>query len=164
MLSKSLQDALNNQIKHEFYSSFLYLSMSAYFEATDWPGFATWVQVQSEEEAGHAKKFVQFILDRGGRVALSALDAPPTDFTGPHDVFNQVLAHEQKVTGLINQLYAQAVKENDYAAQTFLQWFINEQVEEEKNAALICGQLKRIGESSGSLFALDHQLGKRGKS
>ena len=164
MLSKTLQDVINEQIKHEFYSAFLYLSMAAYFESVDWPGFASWMRVQSGEEETHARKFVQYVIDRGGRVLLGAIDAPPTEFTGPHDVFQQALAHEQKVTGLINNIYALAVAENDYAAQSFLQWFINEQVEEEKNATLICGQLRRIGESSGSLFALDHHLGKRGKA
>jgi ferritin len=162
MLSKSIQDALNEQIKHEFYSSYLYLSMAAYFESADWPGFATWVRVQSEEESTHAKKFFQYVTDRGGRVVLGAIDAPPAEFKNTADVFQQVLAHEQKVTALIDKLYALAVSEKDYASQSFLLWFIDEQVEEEKNASLICEQLKRIGESTGSLFALDHQLGKRG--
>jgi ferritin len=162
MLSKSIQDALNEQIKHEFYSSYLYLSMAAYFESANWPGFATWVRVQSEEESTHAKKFFQYVTDRGGRVVLGTIDAPPVEFKNTADVFQQVLAHEQKVTALIDKLYALAVNEKDYASQSFLLWFIDEQVEEEKNASLICEQLKRIGESTGSLFALDHQLGKRG--
>jgi ferritin len=162
MLSKSIQDALNEQIKHEFYSSYLYLSMAAHFESANWPGFATWVRVQSEEESTHAKKFFQYVTDRGGRVVLGAIDAPPAEFKNTADVFQQVLAHEQKVTALIDKLYALAVSEKDYASQSFLLWFIDEQVEEEKNASLICEQLKRIGESTGSLFALDHQLGKRG--
>jgi ferritin len=157
-----MQDSLNEQIKHEFYSAYLYLSMAAYFESINWPGFATWVRVQSEEETTHAKKIFQYVIDRGGRAMLGAIDAPPAEFKNPADVFNQVLAHEQKVTALINKLYAQATSESDYATQSFLLWFINEQVEEEKNASLICEQLKRIGESTGSLFALDHQLGKRG--
>jgi ferritin len=164
MLSKSIQDALNEQVNHEFYSAFLYLSMTAYFESVNWPGFAAWVRAQSEEEETHAKKIFQYVIDRGGRATISAIDAPPVEFKSPRDVFEQVLAHEQKVTAMINNLYALAVKENDYAAQTYLQWFVNEQVEEEKNATLIVEQLKRIGESVGSQFALDHQLGKRGKA
>jgi ferritin len=163
MISQTLTDAINEQIKHEFYSSNLYLSMAAWFESVDWPGFATWMRVQNEEEATHAKKFVQYLVDRGSHAVIGAIDAPPSDFAGPHDAFQQVLTHEQKVTGLINKLYALAVSENDYAAQSFLLWFINEQVEEEKNASQIVGFLKRIGENSGSLFALDHQLSKRGK-
>lgn len=162
MISKEMQDKLNEQINHEYYSSFLYLSMAAYLESVDWQGFATWVRVQSEEEATHAKKFVAYVQDRGGRVVLTTIQAPPIEFKNTLDVFQQVYAHEQKVTELINKLNAQAVKESDYASQAFLQWFINEQVEEEKNASLIVAQLKRIGESTGSLFALDHHLGKRG--
>lgn len=163
MISQNLQNAINEQIKHEYYSSNLYLAMTAYFESVNWPGFANWVRIQSDEEAGHGRKFVQYLIDRGGRAVISAIEAPPADYAGPHDVFNKVLEHERKVTALINKIYALAVSENDYAAQSFLQWFINEQVEEEKNASLIVGLLERIGESSGSLFALDHQLSKRGK-
>jgi ferritin len=137
--------------------------MTAYFESVNWPGYASWVRIQSDEEAGHARKLIQYLFDRGGRAIIGAIAAPPSDYASPHDVFNKVLEHEQKVTALINKIYALAVSENDYAAQVFLQWFINEQVEEEKNASLIVGFLERIGESSGSLFALDHQLSKRGK-
>ena len=162
MLSKTVQEAINTQIKHEFYSSYLYLSMAAYFEATSWPGLAQWMRVQSGEEMTHARKFFEYIVDRGGRVVLEAIAAPPSEFKSVHDVFQQVLVHEQEVTALINDINALAIKENDYATQAMLQWFINEQVEEEKNASLIVDQLKRIGESSNSLFMLDHRLGKRG--
>ncbi|MCL5998650.1 MAG: ferritin [Chloroflexi bacterium] len=162
MLSKTIQEAINTQIKHEFYSSYLYLSMAAYFEANSWPGLAVWMRVQSGEEMAHARKFFEYIVDRGGRVVLEAIDAPPSEFKSVHDVFQQVLVHEQEVTALINDINALAIKENDYATQAMLQWFINEQVEEEKNASLIVDQLKRIGESSNSLFMLDHRLGKRG--
>ena len=161
MISKVIQDGLNAQINHEFYSSYLYLSMASYFESVNWPGFAAWVRVQSNEEETHAKKFVAYVQDRGGRVILDVIKAPPTEFKNALDVFQQVYAHEQHVTALINSLYVQAVKESDYATQGALQWFINEQVEEEKNASLIVEQLKRIGDSTGSLFALDHHLGKR---
>jgi ferritin len=162
MISNSVHQALNEQIKQEFYASYLYLSMAAYFEANSWPGFAKWMRVQSDEEMVHAKKFFDYVVDQSCRVILGAIDAPPADFKSVHDVFNQVLAHEQEVTGLINNLNALAIKENDYATQTMLQWFIREQVEEEKNANLIVDQLKRIGESSNALFMLDHRLGKRG--
>lgn len=162
MFSKEMQNALNEQINHEYYSSFLYLSMAAYFESVSWPGFAGWMQVQSEEEASHAKKFVAYVQERGGRVLLAELKAPPTEFKSIMDIFEQVYTHEKHVTALIHKLYALAIKDNDYAAQTFLHWFINEQVEEEANTALIVEQLKRVGESTGALFALDHQLSKRG--
>jgi len=163
MISQTIQDAINEQIKHEFYSSNLYLAMTVWFESVDWPGFASWVRVQSEEEAGHGKKLVQYLVDRGGRAIISAIDAPPADYASPHDVFDRVLEHERKVTAMINKINALAISENDYATQTFLQWFITEQIEEEKNASQIVGFLKRIGESSGSLFALDHHLSKRAK-
>lgn len=162
MLAKTVQDALNEQIKHELYSAHLYLSMSAYFESTNLTGMAKWMRVQSGEEAGHANKFFDYVHDRGGRALMTAIDQPPTDFESPLDVFSKALEHERKVTGLINSLYALALKENDYASQAFLQWFITEQVEEEKNATLIVEMLKRIGPSGGGLIHLDRQLGKRG--
>ncbi len=163
MLSPKLQDAINAQIKHEFYSSHLYLSMSAYFECNTLPGLAKWMRVQAAEEESHALKFFNYVNDRGGRVLMSAIDQPPTEFESPLDVFQKALEHERKVTALINDLYALALQENDYATQGMLQWFIAEQVEEEKNAAEIVEQLKRIGASSGGLFQLDHHLGKRGE-
>jgi ferritin len=162
MLNKTIQDAINEQIRREFHSSYLYLSMAAYFEASSWPGLAKWMRVQSEEEMVHAKKFFDYVVDRNGRVALGAIDAPPAEFKSVHDVFQQALAHEQEITECINNINALAMREKDYATQTLLQWFINEQVEEEKNATLIVDQLKRIGESSNALFMLDHRLGKRG--
>ncbi len=161
MLSSKLQEAINTQIKHEFYSSHLYLSMSAYFDCNTLPGLGKWMRVQAAEEETHALKFFDYVNDRNGRVLMSAIDQPPTDFDSPLDVFQKALEHERKVTALINGIYALAVQENDYATQTMLQWFINEQVEEEKNATQIVEQLKRIGASTGGLFQLDHHVGKR---
>lgn len=161
MLSKILQDAINEQIKHELYSSYLYLSMSAHFEAASLPGFAKWTRLQAEEETGHAMKFFDFINDRGGRVALQAIAQPPAEFGTPLEVFQAILEHEKKVTSLIHKLYALALKENDYASQVMLQWFIDEQVEEEKNASQIVEQLKMIEDRSTATFYLDKQLGKR---
>jgi ferritin len=161
MLNKVLQDIINDQIKHELYSSYLYLSMAAYFEGNSLLGSAHWMRVQAEEEKGHATKFFDFIFDRGGRVTLQAIDAPPADFKSALDVFQHALAHEQKVTGLINAIYALAVQEKDYASQSFLKWFVDEQVEEEKNASLVVEYLKMIGEHKGALFMLDKELGKR---
>jgi ferritin len=161
MISKSLQDALNEQINFELFSAYLYLSMSAHFESQNLSGFANWMRVQYQEETGHAMKFYKYVFDRGGGVTLKALAQPATKFKTPVEVFKQVLEHEQKVTSLINKLYELAVKEKDYAAQSFLQWFINEQVEEEKNAADIINMLEMIGDSSVSLIMADRQLGAR---
>ena len=162
MLSKTVQDAINAQIGAELYSAHLYLSMSAYFESNNLPGMAKWMRVQSGEEATHAMKFFDYVNDRGGRALMTAIDQPPTEFESALDVFSRALEHERKVTGLINNLYALSLKENDYPTQVLLQWFISEQVEEEKNATFIVEQLKRIGPSGGGLVHLDRQLGKRG--
>ena len=162
MISKALQDALNEQIKNELYSAYLYLSMSAYFERINLPGSARWMRLQSQEETSHAMKFFDHLNDRGGTVVLQAIDQPPSEFKSPLEMFQQALAHEQKVTGMINKLYALAVKENDYPAQVELQWFVTEQVEEEKNATQIVEQLKIVGEHGPSLIMIDRQLGARG--
>jgi ferritin len=161
MISKTMQDAINEQIAHEFYSSYLYLAMSAYFEASNLPGFARWMRVQSAEEREHAMKFFDFVNDRGGTVELKALDQPPGEFQSPLDVFQQALEHERRVTGLIHRLYEQAVGENDYATQAHLQWFITEQVEEEKNASQVIEQIKMTGGQPSALFVLDRELGAR---
>lgn len=161
MLSKSLQDALNDQINKELYSAYLYLGMSAWCEAQNLPGAAHWLRAQAEEEQEHALKFFDFIHDRGGRVALQAIAQPPQEFTSLLDLFEQVLEHERKVTALINGLYKAALAEADYPSQVMLQWFINEQVEEEKNATAIVETLKSIGMQGPSLFMVDRQLAAR---
>lgn len=160
-MTTTMLTALNDQINHELYSAYLYLSMAAYFESKNLPGFANWMKVQAQEETGHAMKFYEFILDRGGVVTLKAIAQPPTDFKSPLEVFKQSLEHEKKVTALINKLYEQALTDKDYPAQVMLQWFIDEQVEEEKNASEIIARLEMIGDSKGSLLYLDHELGKR---
>jgi ferritin len=162
MLGKKLQDAMNEQIKNELYSAYLYLSMSAYCEAANLPGFAHWMRVQAQEEEAHAMKFYNFIHERGGRVVLQAIDQPPVEFPSPLAVFEQTLEHEQKVTGMIHDLYALAVEEKDYASQIFLQWFVTEQVEEEASASQILEMLKMIGDKGHALIMLDRQLGRRG--
>ena len=161
MISQTMQDAINAQIKNEFYSAYLYLSMSAYFESLNMPGSAKWMRTQFGEEQTHTLKMFDFINDRGGRVTLQAIDLPPSTFASPVAVWEMVLEHERKVTGLIYQLYAQAVKENDYAAQTFLAWFINEQVEEEKNATLMLERFKQAGGNAGTLLLFDGHFTKR---
>jgi ferritin len=161
MISKTIQDAINQQIQHELYSAYLYLAMSAHFEAASLPGFARWTRTQAEEEQTHAMKFFDFINDRGGRVVLKAIDQPPTEYGTPLEVFEEILKHEQKVTSLIYKIYEAALKENDYPTQVMLHWFINEQVEEEKNAGLIIDQLKMLGASVAGLYNYDRHVGKR---
>jgi ferritin len=161
MLSDALQKALNEQIKNELYSAYLYLAMSAHFEAAGFPGFARWTRLQAEEETEHAMKFFDFINDRNGRVELLAIDAPPKEFGTPLEVFKMVFAHEQKVTGTIHRLYELALKENDYPTQVMLHWFIDEQVEEEKNASAIIDQLQMAEDHKGILLNIDHHVGKR---
>src|SRR5437763_14857868 len=129
MLKQSVQDAINEQIKNELYSAYVYLSMSAYCESTNLPGFANWMRMQSREEVGHAMKLFDFILDRGGHVVLEAIEKPPIEFKSPIDLAERTLEHERRVTGMIERLYELAITENDYATQAQLQWFITEQVE-----------------------------------
>ena len=154
-------EAMNDQIKHELYSAYFYLSMSAYCETENLPGFAKWLKVQAEEEQEHAMKFYDYLLDRGEKVGLKAIEQPPVEFKGVKDIFAKVYEHEQKVTALINAIYAKAVEANDVASQIFLQWFISEQVEEEKNASTILAMVEKLEGSVGGLYQLDHQLGKR---
>lgn len=161
MLGKALEDALNEQINKELYSAYLYLAMSAFCEASSLPGFARWMRIQAEEESAHAMRFFDHVNDRGGRVLLKAIEAPPPVWKSPLEMFEDVLAHEKKVTGMINRLYELAVKENDYASQMELQWFITEQVEEEKSASDVVEQLKTIGDEGMALLMLDRELGAR---
>jgi len=162
MVSKSMQDAMNEQINKELFSSYLYLSMAAYFEDKNLPGFGHWMRMQADEEREHAMKFYDFILERGGKVVMKAIDAPKTEWTSSLEVAQEVAAHEAKVTASIYALYELALKEKDYPAQVMLQWFISEQVEEEKNAAEIVANLKLIEERGTAVLMLDHRLAKRG--
>ena len=161
MLNKSMQDAMNEQINKELFSSYLYLSMAAYFEDKSLTGFANWMRIQADEEREHAMKFYDFILERGGRALLKGIDAPKTDWNSNLEVAEEVAAHEAKVTASINDLYELALKEKDYPSQVMLQWFITEQVEEEKNAGEIVASLKMIEARETAVLQLDHQLSKR---
>ena len=161
MFSKRVSELMNQQIKNELDSAYLYLAMAAYFEGENLPGFAHWMRAQAGEEQAHAMKFYDFIFERGGSVNLLGLEQPPAKFESVRAVFKQTLDHEKKVTGLIESIYVAAVEDKDYASQTFLNWFIDEQVEEEKNATDILETLRIGGESGASLLMLDHQLGKR---
>jgi len=161
MLSKQLQEAINEQIKVEISSAYGYLSMSAYLESVSMSGIAHWMRVQHQEEISHALKFFDYVHERGGRVVLEAIDRPLGDFKSVRDVFQHVAENERKVTMMINKVYEMALKDNDYAAQVELQWFIKEQVEEEKSVATILDQIALVGDQGVPLLMLDRQLGAR---
>ena len=161
MIGRKIEEALNAQLNAEFYSAYLYLSMAGYFESINLKGFANWMRVQIQEEQFHAMKLYDYIFERGGKVNLSQIDAPPRDWDCPLAVFNATLTHEQKVTGLINDLVSLARTEKDYAAETYLQWYVKEQVEEESNVGTVLAQLKLVKDSPQALFMLDNQMAQR---
>lgn len=161
MLSQKMQDALNAQINAEFWSAYLYLSMSAFAHAQGYPGMAHWFEVQYQEELDHVKIFFDYILQRDGRVMLDPIQGVPTEWANPLDLFQNTLKHEQTVTGLINKLYATSLEDNDFATQSMLKWFIDEQVEEEENAKNIIDSLKMIGDNGYGIYTLDKDLATR---
>jgi ferritin len=161
MISEKMQEAINGQLNAELYSSYLYLSMNAYFKSINLDGFANWMHYQAQEELTHAMKFYDFINQRGGRVNLLQIEAPPSQWNSPQAVFEATLEHEQKVTGLINGLVELALTEHDHASNIFLQWFVSEQVEEEESVTGVLEQLKLMGEAKGGLFMIDRELAKR---
>lgn len=161
MIKEKIKDAINKQINAEMYSAYLYLSMSAYFESINLKGFANWMKAQVQEEMVHAMKFYDYINERGGRVLLTAIDAPPTQWDSSLVVFEYTYKHEQRVTGLINGLVDLAISEKDHATNNFLQWFVAEQVEEESSADEVVQKLKIAGDQGGGLFMLDRELGQR---
>ena len=161
MFNRKVQEAMNDQIQRELESAYIYLAMAAYFYSVNLPGFAHWMKVQFQEEQAHAFKFYDFVNDRGGRVILQALGQPLIEFQSALDAFEKALAHEEKITGHINDLYALATEEKDFASQNLLQWFVEEQVEEEKNAGDIVDMLKKIGDNYHALIMLDRELGQR---
>ena len=161
MLNEKIQAALNKQLNAELYSSYLYLSMSGYFQSINLPGFANWMRVQAQEELVHAMKFYDFINERGGRVNLKEIKGPPTEWDSPQAMFEHVYKHEQMVTGLINDLVDLAMEEKDHATNNFLQWFVSEQVEEEANVQAILDKLNLVGDNGVALFMIDQELGQR---
>lgn len=161
MMSKTMQDALNQQMKHEFYSAHLYLSMSAYCDGANLPGLARWMRAQAQEETKHAMRIFDHLLDRGGKVELKELGRPPADFASPREVFEQAHKHEQQVTASIDKVYGLAVDERDFASRVFLDWFVQEQVEEEKTSGLLAEQLRMVGDDRPGLLMLDRELGQR---
>ncbi len=160
-MKDAVRDAINEHIKHEFYSAYLYLSMAGSFEAAELRGFAHWMREQSKEELGHAMKFFDFLLDRGEHVQLQAVDQPPDAFRSSLDTFEQALEHEKEITARINELYDLAVREGDYPAQVLLNWFVAEQVEEEKAATEAVERLRMAGEDSAAILLLDKEFGER---
>jgi ferritin len=162
MLSEKMGNALNGQLNAELYSGYMYLSMHAYFKSINLEGFANWMYYQAQEELTHAMKFYDYIISRGGLVKLTQVESPPTEWDSPLAVFEATLAHEQKVTGLINDLVELALEERDHATNIFLQWFVTEQVEEEESVGGVLEQLKLMGEAKGGLFMIDRELAKRG--
>ena len=161
MIKEKIQDALNYQLNRELYSSYLYLSMSAYFQSINLKGFANWMRVQAQEELVHAMKFYDYLIQRGERVTLSSIESPPLEWGSPLEAFEHVYKHEQKVTSLINDLVNLSVSEQDHAANNFLQWFVTEQVEEEASASEVVEKIKLVVEAAGGLLMLDNELGQR---
>jgi ferritin len=161
MLPDRMEKALNGQVNAELYSSYLYLSMNAYFKSVNLDGFANWMYAQAQEELMHAMKLYDFINQRGGRSLLAAIEAPPDQWDSPLAVFEDTLKHEQKVTGLINGLVDIAMEERDHATQIFLQWFVTEQIEEEESVGNVLEQLKLLGDVKQGLFMMDRELAAR---
>jgi len=161
MLNKKMEDAINEQIKWELYSGYLYLSMSAWFAAEGLPGFAHWMRLQGQEELTHALKFYDYVLERGGRVALMSIDQPEKDWKTPLAVLEHTQTHEQHVTARINDLMTTAQKEKDHAAVIFLQWFVSEQVEEEDSVAEVLSKLKLVSKDGAGMYMLDKEMALR---
>ena len=161
MLPDRMEKALNGQVNAELYSSYLYLSMNAYFKSVNLDGFANWMYAQAQEELMHAMKLYDFINQRGGRSLLAAIEAPPDQWDSPLAVFEDTLKHEKKVTGLINGLVDIAMEERDHATQIFLQWFVTEQIEEEESVGNVLEQLKLLGDAKQGLFMMDRELAAR---
>ena len=160
MLKKNVLAALNAQINAELYSAYIYLGMSAWCESQNLPGFASWMRRQFEEEQSHALKIFDYVHDQGGAVVLTAIAQPPKTYKSLRDVWETTLKHEKHVTALIHKLYALAQEEQDFATQALMQWYVTEQVEEEKNASAILEQVKMVGPHSSAVFFIDRHVAK----
>jgi ferritin len=161
MINSKVEAALNDQVRKEFYSSYLYLSMAAQLESMNLKGFAHWIQVQANEEIKHAMKIYGHLNERGGKVILQQIDAPQSSWKSVKEMFATTYEHERKVTESINRIVELARSEKDYATETFLQWFVNEQVEEEASTYEITQKLELIGDNAPALVMMDTELGKR---
>jgi ferritin len=159
--SPGLQKAMNDQIRKEFESAYIYLSMAAWMEDRNLPGFGAWLRQQAREESKHALKIFDHLLDRGCRVQLQPVGGPRVDFASPLEVFEEVKKHEQEVTKSIEQLYGMALDGKDYASQVFLEWFITEQVEEERSSSHVLESVRRVGDNQAALVMIDRELGQR---
>ncbi len=161
MLSEKILEALNEQINAEFYSAYLYLAMSAYFEAKNLKGFANWMRVQAQEETTHAMRIYDYVVERGGRVKLMVIEQPPAEWSSPLEAFEAAYNHEVKITGMINKLVNLAMEEKDHATYNMLQWFVAEQVEEEASTDEIVQKLKMLGKDSRGILMIDRELAQR---
>lgn len=161
MISKKLAKAINDQINKELFSEYLYISMQAWFANNNLDGMAAWMDVQGKEERFHAMKFFNYLIERGGKVELKAIDAPTIEFGTPLKAFSMAYSHEQLITKSINSLMDLAIKENDHAARSFLQWYVDEQVEEEASADKIVNTLKLVGDNGHGIMMIDRELGQR---
>lgn len=160
-MDKNVLKALNEQIRAELHSAYIYLGMSAHFSERNLDGFASWMRIQGKEEVGHAMRLYAHVLETGGHVELKAIDAPPSKLGTPLEVFRAALAHEKKITKMINALFDLARAKNERATELMLQWFVTEQVEEEDNAARAVHQIELAGDSTAALLMLDHHFGQR---
>ena len=160
-IKQKMQDALNKQLNRELYSGYLYLSMSAYFESVNLPGFAHWMRKQASEEEAHAMKLYKYLVERGGRVEMDDIEAPKLEWKSPLEAFEDAYKHEQKVSDMIHKLVEVARAEKDHATESFLKWFVDEQVEEEESTNEIVQKLKMINGSKNAMFMLDSVLAKR---
>ncbi len=161
MLSEKMQQAINDQINAEMFSSYIYLAMVAYFEDQNFSGFATWMRMQSNEETIHAMKLYDYIIERQGTVVLQAIDAPPATWESPLAAFEAAFEHEQYISGRINDLVTLARAENDHATDSFLQWFVDEQVEEEASVDAVVQDMRRVADFPPGLLMMDRELGQR---
>lgn len=161
MISQKMEEAINKQINEEIYSAYLYLSMAGYFAEQNLMGFQNWLFVQYHEELSHAEKFYRYLIERGGKVKLTVIKEPPDTWKGPREAFEAVLNHERHITGKINELVELAEAEKDRATFAMLQWFVNEQVEEEANPQEILARLEMVGEHKQGLLMIDRELAQR---
>lgn len=158
MITQVMQDAINKQISREFYSANLYLAIAAYYHSMNLNGFANWMRIQAQEEMQHGMKFFDYLLDRDGKVEIGTIDSPPTEWKSPLDAFENALEHEKTITKHINELADLAFEQKDHATSNLLQWFVDEQVEEEATTGEIVDRLKLAGDAKSPLFMLDSEL------
>jgi ferritin len=160
-MNDKVRTLVNDQIAHEFHAAYTYLAIAAHFEAQNYDGFAKWMRMQAKEETGHAMRLFDYLAERGEQIELNAIPQPKQDYGTPLDAFRTALAHEQKVTGQINAMYEAAVEAKDYPTQVMLQWFIEEQVEEENVTGTAVEQLEMAGDNKAALLFLDGRFGAR---